>query len=225
MGLSPSKIDEKELSKSTLNEINMEELEEHLAINFFYKFLTINNTIHMTKIIKVLDFTKLCPYNITFPTKSKYQMKMLFFYNTNIYNMTDINSNSNIGKQVLNIISKIRNLMIAHKKIIFDNVNEIDTFNENYDKDKNDNNIEELNKLIEIENLKISEAKLDDIPIIYNNINTLHNELNPLINNKLIFHEKNENKKKLKNQLGNISLFFICTDHLFFNEEKIEIEN
>lgn len=195
-------------------------------INFFFNyFLEKTDIYNMVKIVRVIDFISLGPdYNKNgYIVHDKYINLIANMYNiddsrNNEYKMVNINSSSSIGKKTINTISIIRDLMIKEKEKIFNNINAIDVFNTNFNKNENFEEINKLTKLLEIENSKINDIELENISDISKNISNLNNKLYFLKNNIIEFDNKIKKRKLLKINLINISLFLESTNHLFLNE-------
>lgn len=198
---------------------NHKKIEEDLAKTFvnLFLYLNTNDISSINKIVTVSDFLNLCPDN----TSEAYRLylgfrnKLYNFYcnssgkvlQKSDYENINIDYGSQIGIKTINIIFIIRNLMLEQKNIISDKINRIDFINQQ--------NFLELNNLLEIENFKLNNAQLIDIPIICENISNLRNNL--LFSNfkNNILCEGIQDKKSLKIQLVNISLFLIYTNHFF----------
>lgn len=210
-------------SKKTQNNIN------YFAETFLINLLKNSEVFCVTKIFTVSDFIDFCSMINTSNYSESLINKLLYYYNSNSYNMCNINeyvkininSDFEIGKMTKNIIFSIRNLMLEKKEIILKNVNTIDIFVKNYNENQNTEKITKLNELLRIEKTKIDNAKFDDISTICKNISNLSENLKPFENNIIKFDSKIEYKKQLKIQFTNISLFLEYTNHLFSENQMI----
>lgn len=209
MGSTPSKIKKVEDDKKIKNNIK----EEALAKSFLSNLLRRRYISHVTKIVKVHDFFD--PFGPVGSSYSCHSFNSCFDVNYSLYEYETTDINSDLAIKVKNIICILRVLIMEHCKLIYDSINTIDISIKNYNEIENNNNIEELNKLLKIENSKINTVQLDDISLICENIFILREKLDFLENNRNKFRKEIEDKNELKIQLTNIYLFLKCTDHLF----------
>lgn len=196
---------------------------------FFDYFLKKTDIYNMTKIVKIIDFINLGPDYDDYSIYIAYKNSIINMYginNDNIqYEMIDINSNSSIGKKTKNVISIIRNLMIKERVKILNDINSIDVSNKKFNQNENLEEINELTKLLEIENSKIDGIELKNISNISENISNLNNKLYILKNNIKTFNDGVIKRKLFVIKSINISLFISSTNYLFPNEVIPDVEN